>query len=497
METQSFTALFEEDLHRKNGLIVKATFVSVLLATLVDFILQKELILILSILIGGGFGVLLVGILHYSKKATRFIPYLAVFLVAIVLYTIMATAVSPSAFVIVFFIVAVSAIYMHLGILLFGTSLGLAILIVYTVLFSSQLPLETKNYGTIFLMYVLVSILLFFQLRLSKLLSQNIVSAQERAAKMVVENEERKNILQQSTAILSKNFKHVREESEQSQVASVNMSASIEEMASTMNSQNETIQDIYSTLDGTNQMVHQLVLAVEQLKQHSEETSKISEQGENRVGDLLEKMTSFHDRMLVTVKKMNELTAKVNETTNFSKSIQDIATQTNLLALNASIEAARAGEAGKGFAVVADEVRKLAELAGASASQISENLEDVTNQTLQTKLEIEDTSHQLKGNVEAVQETSTAFRDIRSSVIELKDHIDQYNTLTGTIHDSSKTIGEAVNDFASVLQEASATLQELSSGVQLQTESQMNLVESITTTDEAIVQLLQLYKEEK
>ncbi|WP_430392866.1 methyl-accepting chemotaxis protein [Bacillus suaedaesalsae] len=408
----------------------------------------------------------------------------------------MATSVSPSAFVIVFFIVAVSALYMHVGILLYGTSLGLAILIVYTSLFSTQLPLETKNYGTIFLMYALVSILLFFQLKLSKLLSQNIVSAQEKAAQLVAENSERKNILQESTAILSNNFKNVREESEQSQLASVNMSASIEEMASTMHSQNETVHDINSTLEETNQMVHQLVVAVEQLKQHSEGTSKISEEGENRVTDLLEKMTSFHERMLVTVKKMNELTVKVNETTSFSKSIQDIATQTNLLALNASIEAARAGEAGKGFAVVAEEVRKLAELAGASASQISKNLEEVTSQTMQTKVEIEDTSHQLKGNVEAVQATSTAFRHIRNSVVELKDHINQYNTLTATIHDSSNTIGEAVNDFASVLQEASATLQELSSGVQFQTESQLNLVDSITTTDKAIHQLLQLYKED-
>jgi methyl-accepting chemotaxis protein len=495
LTTQSVSSLFEEDLQRKNGLIVKATFVSVLLAALVDILLKKDLLVILTIVIGGGFGILLLGTLHYLKRLTRIIPYLALIFSAIVLYSIMATSVSTTAYFLVYYIVVVSALYMNKWILLMGTSLGFVMLMLYTYFYAGTLPLETKNYGTIFLLYVLVSVLLFFQLKLSKVLSQNIISAQAKAARMILENEERKNILKESTTILSNNFKHVREQGEESQEASLNMAASIQEMASTVNTQNDTIQNIHTTLDETNRTASELVKAVEQLKLHSEDTSKIAGEGEVRVVDLLQKITSFHERMLTTVTKMNELTNKVNETTSFTKTIQDIATQTNLLALNASIEAARAGESGKGFAVVAEEVRKLAELAGRSASQISDNLEEVTVQTLKTKEEIEDTSNQLKGNVEAVQETSTAFRHIRHSVDDLKAHIESYNELSETIHLSSKTIGESVNDFAAVLEETSATLQQLSSSVHQQSEKQISLVDSITTTDEAISQLLQLYKD--
>ena len=61
---------------------------------------------------------------------------------------------------------------------------------------------------------------------------------------------------------------------------------------------------------------------------------------------------------------INEIKESSNETSKIIKTIDGIAFQTNLLPLNAAVEAACAGETGKGFAVVAEEVRNLVQRIG-------------------------------------------------------------------------------------------------------------------------------------
>ncbi|CAM2973486.1 Methyl-accepting chemotaxis protein [Paenibacillus sediminis] len=74
---------------------------------------------------------------------------------------------------------------------------------------------------------------------------------------------------------------------------------------------------------------------------------------------------------------MEELNIEVNQISQMSTLIEEIASQTHLLGLNAAIEAAHAGEQGRGFEVVANEVRKLASNSGQAQKEIQAIVEGI------------------------------------------------------------------------------------------------------------------------
>jgi len=115
----------------------------------------------------------------------------------------------------------------------------------------------------------------------------------------------------------------------------------------------------------------------------------------------LEQIASVAETSYENVSILKDLAEKI---VGFVSTIAAIAEQTNLLALNAAIEAARAGEQGRGFAVVADEVRNLAQKTNQTTDEITQLVEQIKFQTVESdkniKLIVDKSREQVQTNGE-------------------------------------------------------------------------------------------------
>ena len=257
----------------------------------------------------------------------------------------------------------------------------------------------------------------------------------------------------------SESFSEMTDNIENADRAVEEMARSASVQAQDTTSVSGEVQRMGDAIDTTAHNIETLVGNVEKMREYNvsadntlQELIKISEDTKNA-------FSVVYDQTNMTNQSAQDIQSAANV-------ITDIADQTSLLSLNASIEAARAGEHGKGFAVVADEIRKLADLSAESASQITQIIEMLIQNSNTTVDTMKNVTEVIDKQSDELNKTRKVFGDLNLEIGEVRTAVGNIESEMGTLDGLKETVLASVQNLAAIAEENAASTQETSASMQ-------------------------------
>ena len=229
---------------------------------------------------------------------------------------------------------------------------------------------------------------------------------------------------------------------EQLSSASIQIGSGSQSLAEVASQQAGSLEEVSSTLEELASMSKQNSDNATQARNLSQESRASADAGNKSV----QQMSMAIDK----IKESSDQTAKI------VKTIEEIAFQTNLLALNAAVEAARAGDAGKGFAVVAEEVRNLAQRSAQAATETGSMIqESVENAEQGVSI-----STEVAGGLENINQSTSRVNDLVAEIAaasgEQAKGVDQINVAVAEMEKVTQQNAANSEESAGAAQELSA-----------------------------------------
>ncbi|MNO44074.1 Methyl-accepting chemotaxis protein McpC [compost metagenome] len=216
---------------------------------------------------------------------------------------------------------------------------------------------------------------------------------------------------------------------------------------------------------------------------------ELSEEGFNRLKELLDETNRTGVKTNQLVMKVNELTATTSSVMKVLNVLQNITQQTNVLSLNATIEAARAGEAGRGFTVVADEIRQLADQSKASIAVVAEITDTIMRDMNETVVVLSEVAPLFNQQMTSVQSTSDIFVSVQDQMQHFIARLNAVTVSMDSLSQSQRVLSDSMSNVSSIAEESSAASQEVASLSGEQQSVSDHLVELSLKLEDASLQL--------
>ncbi|MGN8841567.1 methyl-accepting chemotaxis protein [Niallia sp. HCP3S3_B10] len=283
----------------------------------------------------------------------------------------------------------------------------------------------------------------------------------------------------------------------QTNEASEQVATAIQHVAVSAEKQTEGVEANILSLNQIVNGTNTVLLNANEVLDRTRTTTQKAEVGKAIVQQTVNQMNEIHH----SVSDSNKVIASLHDRTKEIGAIVDVITaisnQTNLLALNAAIEAARAGESGQGFTVVADEVRKLAEQSQISASQITEIIKAIQQDTKETVHTMSTVESNVQKGLEISDEAINTFMEIYDNMNLISPQMSQVastlNEILTLVQNTEKTaalISDLAKNNAASSEEVAASTEEQLAAME-EISSSANTLASMTKD---LIQLIKKYK---
>lgn len=243
--------------------------------------------------------------------------------------------------------------------------------------------------------------------------------------------------------------------------------------------QTEDVRECRSTIQKLAQQIEAVVKnaeAVEEIAQVTGQTVGDSITNMENLSDKAEETATMTESLIVHMNELSEETKAINE---IAETINDIADQTGLLSLNASIEAARVGEQGKGFAVVAEEIRRLSVQSVEAVGQIRMTVEQIDKKKFRIAEITGQASDTVRAQSEAMKLTVGSFCQVRDSVTELTKAINDIAEIMEHMGQAKERTMQMIDSMAQISENNESAAMGMQQNTTQQAEQILSLQEAV------------------